>query len=68
MFLLVNGKRREFAEPTTLERLVEQLGLGDDPRGVAVALNSTVVPRDRWALTRLNDGDTIEIIHAVQGG
>jgi thiamine biosynthesis protein ThiS len=36
--------------------------------GIAVAVNGTVVPRDRWATTILRDGDDIEVLTAVQGG
>ena len=42
----------------------------DDPRpsGVAVAVNHEVVPRADWPSHRLADGDTVEIVTAVQGG
>lgn len=36
--------------------------------GVAVALNSAVVPRSRWATTALAPHDAIEIVTAAQGG
>ncbi|WP_255770114.1 sulfur carrier protein ThiS [Pseudarthrobacter sulfonivorans] len=36
--------------------------------GVAVARNSEVVPRSQWFATALADGDTIELVTAVQGG
>jgi sulfur carrier protein len=39
-----------------------------DPKGFAIALNGAVVRRDAWGATRLNDGDRIEIIRAMQGG
>jgi len=35
---------------------------------VAVALNGEIVPRDRWAATRLRDGDELEVVHVVAGG
>ena len=38
------------------------------PAGVAVAVNDEVVPRGDWSRRRLVDGDTVEIVTAVQGG
>ncbi len=67
MKLIVNGETRISASTTVVE-LVEELGLGDDLRGIALALNDQVVPRSLWSDQRVSDGDRIEIIHAVQGG
>lgn len=38
------------------------------PRGVAVAVNGTVVPRSLWAGTVLAPGDRVEIVTAAAGG
>jgi sulfur carrier protein len=38
------------------------------PRGVAVAVNGTVVPRSSWATTVLAPGDRVEIVTAAAGG
>lgn len=37
-------------------------------RGVAIAVNGTVIRREAWTTTSLNAGDKIEIVHARQGG
>ncbi|MEV6526437.1 sulfur carrier protein ThiS [Longispora urticae] len=42
--------------------------LTGDRRGVAVAVNGTVVPRSTWTSTALADGDVVELLTAVQGG
>ncbi|WP_026141213.1 sulfur carrier protein ThiS [Aeromonas dhakensis] len=39
-----------------------------NPQGVAVALNGAVLPRSRWAETRLNDGDELHLFAAIAGG
>ena len=39
-----------------------------NPQGVAVALNGAVLPRGRWAETRLNDGDELRLFTAIAGG
>ncbi|MFB7995578.1 sulfur carrier protein ThiS [Streptomyces sp. NPDC056002] len=62
----VNGEGRQVAPGTTLDALVSTLTSA--PSGVAAALNETVVPRTRWAVTALTDGDRVEVLTAVQGG
>lgn len=64
--LVVNGVPRRLEEPATVDALVEALACGR--RGVAVAVNSEIVPRSAWAVTALAAGDTVEVLHAVQGG
>jgi thiamine biosynthesis protein ThiS len=64
--ITVNGEQRELPHGTTLEALLEALGVRRD--GTAVALNDDVVPRTRHAVTVLRGGDRLEIIVAVAGG
>jgi len=66
MQLIINGEARRFGELASLAALVEQLGIKGDR--VAVELNREIVPRGRWAQTRLRDGDRLEIVHFVGGG
>lgn len=66
MTLTVNGEPREVGDGTTLDALIETLGVRRD--GIAAALNDEVVPRARHAGTTLHDGDRLEIIVAVAGG
>jgi thiamine biosynthesis protein ThiS len=46
--------------------LLEELEI--PPVRVAVEHNRQVVKRDDFAATRLEDGDTLEIVHFVGGG
>ena len=39
-----------------------------DTKGIAVAVGTTVVPRDRWESTPLADQASITIIRATRGG
>lgn len=64
--LQVNGEPCRLEEPASVETLVEALGCGR--RGVAVALNATVVARSAWAATSLVAGDVVEVLRAAQGG
>ncbi len=66
MTLTLNGEPRQIADGTTLEALIETLGVRRD--GIAAALNDEVVPRGRHATTPLHDGDRLELIVAVAGG
>jgi thiamine biosynthesis protein ThiS len=66
MKLQINGNTREFDSPLTLAALIEHLGMKQDR--VAVELNREIVARDRWAQTRLAEGDRLEIVHFVGGG
>ncbi len=64
--IVLNGQSRELEEPASVDSVIELLGCGR--RGVAVAVNSTVVPRSAWPATTLAEGDAVEVLHAVQGG
>ncbi|MBV8861133.1 MAG: sulfur carrier protein ThiS [Mycobacterium sp.] len=65
MMIVVNSARLEVDDPTTVAALLESLGYPD--RGIAVALDQTVLPRSAWATT-LPDGAQLDVVTAVQGG
>ncbi|MDO7868879.1 sulfur carrier protein ThiS [Nocardioides jiangxiensis] len=67
MNLTVNGSPRACADAATVASLVADV-LGGPVQGSAVAVNGEVVPRAAHTATRLNDGDVVEIVTAVQGG
>jgi sulfur carrier protein len=68
MKLVINGSPREYEGPPRLADLLERLEIRRDRRGLAVAVNESVVRRERYDATPLRDGDRIEVIEAVQGG
>ena len=63
----INGQD-ESLSVSTLAALLEEKALDVSQRGIAVALNGTVVPRAVWNETQLQPGDVIEIVRARQGG
>ena len=71
MIVYVNEQQVEVDEQTTVAALLESLGFPE--RGVAVALDLSVLPRSGWA-TRLSEfcGPSgplrFEVVTAVQGG
>jgi sulfur carrier protein len=51
------------------DHLERQLaGAAVQGRGVAVAIETEVVPRSAWVQTRLSAGERVEVLVAVQGG
>ncbi|WP_207476664.1 sulfur carrier protein ThiS [Arenibaculum pallidiluteum] len=63
----VNGVDEPLAAGT-LGELLAARGIVPGARGVAVALDGTVVPAADWAGTRLAPGAEIEIVRPFQGG
>ena len=68
MIFVINGEKKDLPRADTLGALLASVGVALDARGVAVALNGEVVPRSAWASARVRESDSVEIIHAVQGG
>lgn len=67
MRLTVNGREYvDGGDGLSVAALVERLT--EARRGVAVAVNGTVVPRSTWATSTLADGDAVEVLTAAQGG
>ena len=67
MKLVVNGSL-EVVDDRTVAELVERVAPGRGERGTAVALNGEVVPRGEWQSATLNEGDRVEVLHAIGGG
>jgi sulfur carrier protein len=63
----VNGESEPLAA-ATLEALLAEKTADTAQRGIAVALNGSVVPRAAWRDTALKAGDSVEIVRARQGG
>jgi sulfur carrier protein len=66
MRISVNGKQRDVAEGTTIAELVAALNLRTDR--IATERNLGVVPKAKYAETRLSEGDKLEIVTFVGGG
>ena len=66
MELQLNGASRNFDAPCSVTDLLAREHMTE--RRVAVEVNGTIVPRSAHATHGLNDGDRIEIVHALGGG
>lgn len=64
--LIVNGERVHLSAGATVAEVLAAVGCGT--RGVAVAVNSELVRRADWGVARLEEGDVVEVLHAVAGG
>ncbi len=62
MIITVNGTPRDSQVATLADMLAEV------PRGSAAAVDGEVVPRSEWSTFELTDGQSVEILTAVQGG
>ena len=66
MHIQLNGEPVELPVGETVAALLARLELTG--RRVAVELNMEIVPRSQHAETVLNEGDQIEVVHAIGGG
>jgi len=66
MKLKINGEEKEIADGVTLTALLEDLKIR--PARVVIERNREIVAREAYGVTRLADGDTLEIVHFVGGG
>jgi sulfur carrier protein len=66
MICTVNGQTRELPSDTTVEQLIEILGLASSI--CAAEVDKKIVPKRERSETVLLDGQTIEIVTLVGGG
>lgn len=65
MRVVVNDEAVEIDEQTSVTDLLARLGVSE--KGIAVAVDWSVVPRSEWHLA-LPDGAKVDVVAAVQGG
>lgn len=67
MQIKVNGSPLDITQGNYLIVVIDELRLRER-NGIAVAVNSAVVPKKRWEHFELHDHDEVIIIEAAQGG
>jgi sulfur carrier protein len=67
MLVYFNENELEVDSTSNLFSMLETTGL-DCQKGIAVAVNNTVVPRFQWESYTLQENDKILVIKAMQGG
>jgi thiazole synthase len=68
MTVELNGRPVELPDGATVAAAVELSGAAPEGRGVAVAVEGEVVPRSEWEATALAEGQSVEVLAAIQGG
>ncbi|MCF0070685.1 sulfur carrier protein ThiS [Dyadobacter sp. CY261] len=81
MEITINGKPSQIAASYTVGQLVSELfsacgggpansipGQATSGKGIAVAINQSVVPKSDWHTRQLSPNDQITLITATQGG
>lgn len=69
MRVTVNGQPQQIPqESPTVAELLDFLGMDVEGKGIAVAVNWSVVPRGEWTSLRIQEKDELEVITARQGG
>ena len=64
--MIINGKKREFPDGTSITKMLKGLNLDVDK--VVVEVNQNIIAKDVFADHTLTTGDKIEIIAFVGGG
>lgn len=67
MEIILNGQAKQIAATYTVSQLVSELFATSD-KGIAIAINQSVVPKSDWPTRRLSPNDKITLITATQGG
>ncbi|NOX97209.1 MAG: sulfur carrier protein ThiS [Nitrospirae bacterium] len=66
MNLVINGKKKELEEGTTVGRLLKIKKVR--PEVVTVELNDQIIEREKYGDTILKEGDRLELVYYMGGG
>lgn len=66
MNITLNNKEITLTEGATLLQLIQEANLPS--QNIAIAVNNTLVLRDNWSQTTLNNGDNVVAIASAYGG
>ncbi len=66
MTIQLNEREVTIDETVTISQLLAQENYPQI--GIAVAVNQTIISKDHWSEQRFQNGDSILIIQATQGG
>jgi sulfur carrier protein len=66
--IFLNGGESELRAGDTVADALARMGLTPDAKGVAVAVEGSVVPRGEWQDFALAEDTRVEVLTAMQGG
>ncbi len=67
MEITINKKNHQFNESCSIAQMLAMV-ISGDPKGIAVAVNQTIISKPDWPEHFLKNGDQIMLIKATQGG
>jgi len=67
MEIIFNNHPRQIEAKSSILIALNNL-IGDKQKGIAVAVNETVVPKAQWDSYELKHNDNVLVIKATQGG
>ena len=68
MIVVLNDAPLDVPDGATLSDVLRHLGVPDDRRGIALALDGEVVLRADWPRTSIASGQRVELLEARAGG
>ena len=68
MTVEVNGRELTLPDGATVASAIDASGASRGREGLAVAVDGEVVPRSEWESTDLAEGQSVEVLAAIQGG
>ena len=63
----INNQSFALEKPAAIQNLLLQIPL-TTTKGIAIAVNNTVIPKNDWDNFIVNENDHLTIIRATQGG
>lgn len=67
MEIKLNNQIKIFAKQCTVQQLLDQI-MPEKQKGIAIAVNKSVIPKINWQNHFLEQNDDVLIIKATQGG
>lgn len=67
MEITFNNQLRQIEVQTSIQQALNNW-IGEKQKGIAVAVNATVVPKGQWESYVLQPNDKVLVIKATQGG
>jgi len=67
MEITFNNHTKQISAQTSIQIILNDLA-GEKQKGIAVAVNETVIPKAQWDSYVLKQNDNVLVIKATQGG
>lgn len=67
MEVTINQQQHQFEETCSVTQMLA-IVLSGGTKGIAVAVNQTIITKSNWPAHLLKDGDQVMLIKATQGG